>query len=138
MLLPASCPRLRNVVVLVGALLTCSHAFAQRPLDQKATEVDPNGVRLCETPQDAGTYHVATGILTPPGAEDHSSFVVPGVIYNNTCSTPYFQSCLNGTTWLDDGRVPSATSPAPNTGTLNNYRVNQFQIAYCTRDVTGV
>lgn len=84
-----------------------------------------------------GTYHVATGIFEPAnGPVMH--FVAPAEIYDNTCPTPNFSAILNGSTVIDEGRIPSTTSPAPNTGTQNNYRVTTFQIGYCTRDLTGV
>src|SRR5882672_11817504 len=115
MLLPASCPRLRNLVVLVGALLTCSTAFAQAITP--AHEIDPEALTPCAAPIFAGTYHVATGTFTRPGEEDHSSMVLPGIIYNNSCQpTGFISGVANGTTLIDDGRVPSVTSPAPNTG----------------------
>lgn len=84
-----------------------------------------------------GVYHVATQTLEMNGGST-SMPVNTQVIYNNTCPTPYFASALNGTTWVDDGRIPTSNSPVPNNGTLNNYRVNKFQIGYCTRDLAGV
>ncbi len=118
---------------LAATLLLCSSAFAQQPVSP-ATDCIPCG----SAPQDGGTYILATGQWIPPGQGSTHAPVPNGTIYNNTCSTGFFSSTLNGTTLLDDGRVPSTTSPAPNTGTMNNYKVNSFQIQYCTRDLAGV
>jgi hypothetical protein len=86
----------------------------------------------------AGTLHVATGVLDP-ASDSPQPAVQQGIIYNNSCKVGggIVQSALNGSTYIDDGRIPSTTSPSPNTGTLNNYRVNKVQIAYAVRDVTG-
>jgi hypothetical protein len=61
----------------------------------------------------------------------------PGVIYNNTCATGFFSSLLNGSTVIDDGRIPSTTR-RPQHGIIDNYRVTGFEIGYCTRDLMGV
>jgi hypothetical protein len=134
----ASCSSVRFLALLASVVLTSGAALSQSAHIVGYGELPgPNDVMPCVTPQYAGTYHLATGTLTPPGAEEHGDLVNPGRIYNNTCPSPSFLTSRNGTTWKDDGRVPSTTSPAPNTGTLNNYRVTKFQIAYCTYDVTG-
>ncbi|MFN0242422.1 MAG: thrombospondin type 3 repeat-containing protein [Planctomycetota bacterium] len=119
----------RTFPCIGAALLLCSTASAQR------TEVE---VFPATTIQHVdGVYRMASGEIEMNSGQVHLG-VNPIVIYNNTCPTPSFTATLNGATWLDDGRVPSTTSPAPNVGTLNNYRVNKFQIAYCTRDLSGV
>jgi hypothetical protein len=80
---------------------------------------------------------MAAGIFEPANGPT-SYFVTPAIIYNNTCPTPNFSSLLNDSVVIDDGRIPTTTSPGPNTGTQNNYRVTKFTISYCTRDLTGV
>ncbi len=114
---------------LILAALVSTAANAQRSDD----DCVPCGGPI----RDAGTYVLATGELIPPG---HSKPPSPnlGVVYDNTCPTPFFSALLNGTTVIDDGRIPSATSPAPFVGTLNDYKLSQIEIQYCTRDLTGV
>ncbi len=114
---------------LVAATLLCSSALAQN-VTQDCT---PCG----GAPKYAGTYVLATGQLIPPGNSPSAS-PSEAVIYNNTCETGLFSATLNGTTLVDDGRVPSSSSPSPAIGVLNNYRVNKFEIQYCTKDLTGV
>lgn len=87
----------------------------------------------CNEIQDAGTLHLMSGVLLPPSGVAH--FLTEAVIYDNTCPTPSFTSLLSGNTNLDEGRLPSTTSPAPNTGTFNKYRVTKFVIGYCTREL---
>ncbi len=126
----SSCPRFRTLASLAGALLLSGSALAQT--------LDRGSVARCENPTYAGTYHVATGRLTPPNSPQENLIPNPGVIYDNTCNSGYFTSLLNNSTLIDEGRIPTVSSPAPNTGTVNNYRVTGFQIAYCTRDLQGV
>jgi len=123
---PCPFPGLRLLAALAGALLPSGRAFAQ----DSSLDIQP-----CEAPIYAGVYRVATGELMPPVDELGAT---PGVLYRNDCFTGFFSAMLNGSTVLDDGRIPTTTSPSPNTGTIDNYRVTTFQIAYCTRDLTGV
>jgi len=123
---PISCPRSGALAALAGTLLLSGSTLAQ----DVSYDVQP-----CEAPIYAGVYHVATGELTPPVDPLGTT---PGVIYRNDCFTGFFSATLNGTTLIDDGRIPTTTSPSPNTGIIDNYRVTAFQIAYCTRDLTGV
>jgi hypothetical protein len=129
------CPKLR--LLAVSIVLFGGGAFAQQAEDYH--EIDPVRAERCATPPIyAGTYHAATGEFTPADQEALPP-VTLGVIYNNSCGGGSFISSVsNGTTLIDDGRVPSTTSPAPNTGILNNYQVKQFQIQYCTKDLQGV
>jgi hypothetical protein len=113
-----------------GALDRPDLASAQRAITEP--EIIP-----CNDIRYAGTFHVATGVFEP--ASGPPPPVTTGIIYNNSCMVGggLVQSALNGSTYIDDGRIPSTTSPSPNTGTLNNYRVTRLQIAYAVRDVTG-
>lgn len=82
------------------------------------------------SPHYAGVYHVGTGSWT---RRFHAASS-PSVLYDNTCPTGYFSS-LSTDTYVDEGRVPSLTSPTsavsrPGYGT--QYRVDGFQIGYCT------
>ncbi len=127
----SACPKLGTLASLAAVAVLGSSAFGQ--------QIIGNGeIQRCTTPIYAGTYHVATGLVTPPGDSTSLMTPNPGVIYNNTCNTGFFSSLLNGSTLIDDGRVPSTTSTAPNTGIIDNYRVTGFEIGYCTRDLQGV
>jgi len=123
---------------LVAALVLSASSLASGQVLRASSTLDGGDTGACVAPRFAGTYHVATGTMTRPGEGEGGTALAPGVLYNNTCPSPSFLVSRNGTTWLDDGRTPSVTSPAPNTGVLNNYWVNRFQIAYCTYDLTGV
>lgn len=92
-------------------------------------------LQSCGEIRDAGTLHLVSGVLVPPNSapEFQPGLVTEGVIYDNTCDQYAYFPLLSGNSLIDEGRVPSTTSPAPNTGTLNKYRVTKFQIAYCTR-----
>jgi hypothetical protein len=125
---------MKSIAFFAVALLSFGNAFAQSR-ERVPTIVDDEPVP-CGDAAYGGTFHVATGEFEPANSS-HLPPITPGVIYNNTVNNNFFLATLNGTTVLDDGRVPSATSTSP-VGTLNNYRVNKFQIAYCTRDLTGV
>jgi hypothetical protein len=120
---------LRRFSLFAGALLVGSSAFAQT--------IDRKDLQVCDTPIYAGTYHVVSQTFTPAGSNQENLIPNPGVIYDNTCFTGYFSSLLNGSTIIDDGRIPSKTSPAP-VGTYNSYYVTRFQFGYCTRDLPGV
>jgi hypothetical protein len=125
---------MKSFELLTGFLLLCSSAFAQSR--DRAPSVIDDEPTPCGDAVFGGTFHVSNGVFEPADSGLLPP-VTPGVIYNNTINNNFFLATLNGTTVLDDGRVPSATSTSP-VGTLNNYRVKGFQIAYCTRDLTGV
>jgi hypothetical protein len=126
---------MKQIALLAAAVFSIGSAFAQSNSGRyEGVTVDAD-VTPCPEATFAGTYHVAAGVFEP--AQNGLPPVTPGVIYNNNCQSGFFSSLLNGSTVIDDGRVPSSSSPSP-VGTLNNYRVNHFQIGYCTRDLTGV
>jgi len=92
--------------------------------------------------EDLGTLNLMSGVITPPtpgGAQMAST----GVAFDNTC-IPYAVPPCNivfiysigvGQTWLDEGRMPSSTSIAPNVGTMDAYRVTTFQVGYATSEL---
>jgi len=123
-------------------ILTCAlagSAAAQTPPTPFATNLPF---------EELGTLDLATGVLTPPapiGAQPATT----GVVYDNTC-LPYGVPCPtpgyhNGIVWIwtpaagetlvDDGRIPSSTSPAPNTGIMDAYRVTQFRVLFYTTEL---
>ena len=86
----------------------------------------------------AGTYHVAMDTWTPGEPPFRG---VNGVLYDNTCEVGFFASSTVGERYVDDGRIPSPTSPEiPGspldslswTGTQTSYEISYFEIAYCT------
>jgi hypothetical protein len=84
--------------------------------------------------QFGGVYHVAAGYFEPAPAPSYLGGT--DAIYDNTCvPTVSYSATLNGSVLLDDGRLPSTTSPAPNAGTFNRYRVKSFVFAYATREL---
>ena len=94
--------------------------------------------------EDLGTLDLMSGVITPP-APIGAQPLIAGVVYDNTC-IPYAVAACNGgivfinqigigQTWMDAGRMPSVTSPAPNVGTMNAYRVTTFQIGYATNEL---
>ncbi len=89
-------------------------------------------------PQDAGTFHVATGTWTRPGRQGRRLALGPDVLYCNLNASAVFQP-LDAPDWVavDTGRVPSSTSPTPNVGLADSYTVNGFEVAYCTREVSA-
>lgn len=127
-----------NLALFTATCVLAGTAAAQSPVDQYTTV----------PPVDAGTLDLATGVITPP-APGGSLAATTGVIYNNTClpyapattATPpgcgfiYIETVSQGTVIIDDGRVPSFNSPAPNAGILNAYRVTSFRILYWTDEV---
>jgi len=94
---------------------------------------------------DVGTLNLITGALTPP-APAGSLSATSGIIYNNTClpfapAAPngcgivFIQSIAQGVTYIDDGRIPTFNSPAPNAGILNAYRITSFNFIYYTDEI---
>lgn len=81
--------------------------------------------------RDAGVLHLATGAWTRK-----SSMVNLGadVVFNNSCSTEYY-SALSADTYVDEGRVPSPSSPVninSRPGCASSYTIDGFQLQYCT------
>jgi hypothetical protein len=93
--------------------------------------------------EDVGTLHLATGILTPPvQLQGAAALAIPDQIYNNTClpyagapcAIVFTNGVTQGQTRIDDGRIPSRTSPAPAVGVMDSYRVTSFTLGYCTTE----
>ncbi|MFT5051833.1 MAG: hypothetical protein ACI8QZ_003262 [Chlamydiales bacterium] len=82
--------------------------------------------------KDRGVYHLATGTWSRANA---SSSFNSDVLFNNTASTGYFFGTTSGFNTVDHGRIPSTSSPAtPDSvvGTFDSYRIDCFQIGYCS------
>lgn len=108
---------------LAALALSSVGASAQSGLD----------LQPCNEVHDAGTLNLVSGVLTP--ANGPSYFLTEQVIYDNTCDTGFYTVLLTGNMNIDEGRLPSTSSPAPNVGTLNKYRVTKFRIGYCTQEL---
>lgn len=114
---------MQSLLKLAALAVLGASAQAQQGLD----------LQPCNEIEHAGTFHVMSGVFTPANGVAH--LVTEGVIYDNTCPTPNFSSLLSGNTNFDEGRLPSTTSAAPNTGSFDKYRVTKFVIGYCTREL---
>jgi hypothetical protein len=121
---------LRSSLYTASVLLLSASALAQ---SNAASKVRP----ITSAPRDAGIYHVATGTWTR-----NASMANLGAdrIYVNTCPTGYF-SAFSGDTFIDEGRVPSPSSPQnlnSRPGCSASYVVDGFEVAYCvdTANVT--
>jgi hypothetical protein len=121
-------------------LLTAIAALASVASAQTFEQVGEDLYRTNIPIEDLGTLHLASGVITPPSTL--TPRVIPGVAYDNTCwpyavppcNTVFINSVLAGQTRVDDGRMPSTTSLAPNVGTMNAYRITSFQITYYTNE----
>jgi hypothetical protein len=127
---------LRSSLFTAATLLIGASAFAQENISQKLH-------KLTHPPRDAGTYHLSTGTWTRNTNQANLGDKV--IIYNNTCNVRYYSSLTPGTTWFDEGRIPSPSGPdaawaplpaSPQVGGTSNgcatsYTINGFQSAAC-------
>ncbi len=128
---PASARALARLVPLV---LSAS-AFAQ---DSLRDHLQP----ITAPVKYGGVYHLGTGTWTRPDAPHPLSYSGAAVIYDNTCIGTYFSGMPTGAVFVDEGRLPSRTSPlVPNAwglgndseaGSENVYTIDGFQVGYCT------
>jgi hypothetical protein len=116
---------LRFTLGAAGALVLAGTAAAQLP----SLQAQP----VTSQVKDGGIYHMSTGTWTR--GLSASALAGPEVIYDNTCSMPfYFGHSTLGDVY-DSGRVPSISSPTSSSslpGTYDLYEVNGFQVGYCT------
>ena len=113
----------RSLVALAGVLLLAGGALAQ--------SIDRDSLQPCESPTYGGTYYWATDTFVPAAPGQTSSLGAAGLIYDNTCPTNYFSSIINGGTIIDDGRIPSATSPSPRSRAASSPRRSGWASATC-------
>jgi len=84
--------------------------------------------------KNAGTYHLATGTWTRNSSG--TAALGPVVIYNNDAFTGYFHPISPVEVVVDEGRIPMG-GPYPGPGAFQaDYRVDGFQIAYCTSEIS--
>lgn len=120
---------LRSSLTLAGLVALGAAAQAQQAIPSKVRPVTG-------TVRDAGVYHAATNTWTRKASQVN---IGADIIYNNTASTGYF-SALSADTFVDEGRLPSTSSPTTITsrpGCATQYTVDGFQLAYCTDDPAG-
>jgi len=120
---------LRSSLTLAGLVALGAAAQAQQALPSKAQPVTG-------TVRDAGVYHAATNTWTRKASAVN---IGADIIYNNSFSTGYF-SALSGDVYVDEGRIPSPTSPSnlsSRPGCATSYNIDGIQIAYCTDDPAG-
>jgi hypothetical protein len=80
--------------------------------------------------RDAGILHVASNTWT---RRTSAAALGLDVVYDNTCSAGYI-AILEGNTFVDEGRLPSPTSPttlASRPGCATSYTIDGFQLGYC-------
>jgi len=82
--------------------------------------------------RDAGTYHLSTGAWTR--AQASVAFSGPEVLYDNTCTTGYFNGLDPGQGMVDSGRLPSVASG----GLADVYSINGFETAYCSYESSPI
>jgi hypothetical protein len=93
-------------------------------------------VLSCSNVLRAGTLQLSTGTWTAPPVG--ALLATPGVAYSNSCLPAQgvdLVQALNTWRWIDDGRAPSSTSPAPAAGVFDRYRITEFEFGYCTREL---
>src|SRR5882672_5154683 len=110
------------------------HLMAIAALSSVAMAQSADDVLTTSLPlENLGTLELASGVITAP-APVGAQLATPGVVYDNTClpyavapcNLVFISSLLAGQTRIDDGRLPSTTSPAPAIGTMNAYRMTTF------------
>ncbi len=116
----------RYSLIAAGALFVCADATAQN--------TGPQAIKITGAVKDAGVYHTATGTWTRNSSA--TANIGPMVVYNNDANTGYFGLQADNETWIDNGRLPSDSSPSP-VGTSSDYYMNGIQTAYCTSNATG-
>jgi len=126
--------------VLVAACLS-AFALAQQDLHARL-------LPITAPIRHAGVYRVATG--TWVGHASLANVLGPDTIYNNTCASAYFVRMTPTESFQHRSRIPSTSGPIrPSVGygpTRNDeapgcrdaYRVNGFQVAYCSSAPTTV
>lgn len=116
---------LRSSLTTAGILFLGASAFAQ---NSARSHVHP----ITGPVRDAGIYHVGTQTWTRHASQ--ANLIGADVIYCNTCPSGYY-SALSGDHYVDEGRVPSPTSPNnlnSKPGCSSSYVVSGAQVAYCT------
>ena len=93
-------------------------------------------------PIHAGTFHVASGRFIPAGVERPTNSSArrgagSEAVFKSNLYTAFFYDISDGTAVVDEGRIPSlssptAASPVSVPGTSNSYLITEIQLAYAT------
>lgn len=127
---------LRSTLTLAGLV-----AFGATAQAQQAPALNTSKKIAITGPiRDAGIYHQATNTWTRKSAQ---ADIGADIIYSNTLATGYFYG-LTGDTFIDEGRIPSTTSPTQaaglqlsRPGCATSYNVDGVAFTYCTQAVAG-
>ncbi|MBL8862769.1 MAG: hypothetical protein JNK02_12285 [Planctomycetes bacterium] len=120
---------LRSTLTLAGLVALGAAAQAN---GQSTNRVQP----ITGAVRDGGVYHVATNTWTRKASQVN---IGADIIYNNTSTNGYY-SPLSDDIYVDEGRIPSPSSPnnlSSKPGCAPSYTINGVQIAYCTDEVAG-
>jgi len=127
---------LRSALTLAGLVAFGSAAQAQQALTLHTSRK----IAIAGPIRDAGIYHQASNTWTRQSAQ---ADIGADIIYSNTLPGGYFY-WLSGDTFIDEGRIPSTTSPTQSLGInlsrpgcANSYTVDGVAFTYCTQDITG-
>ena len=129
-----------SIRVLALALLVGSSSAAQEMLRNHMQPITAP-VRY------GGVYHLATGTWTRANAPLSMSYSGAAILYDNTCPTGYLAPGVTGAIFVDEGRLPSPTSPVvgnvwglgndSEVGSQLTYTIDGFQVGYCTNSTTS-
>lgn len=114
------------LVSFTAALTLASVPAMQSPQVLPASRILPVPMQ----PRDAGVFHVATSTWT---RKTSTAQLGADVIYNNTCNPTAFAP-LGNDVIVDEGRVPSPTSPTNGSsrpGCATSYQIDGFRLQYC-------
>jgi len=119
---------LRTSLTLAGLVALGAAASAQQH--------SRNALPAPGAARDAGIYHAGTNTWTRKSSAVN---IGADIIYNNTATSGLY-SPLSDDTFIDEGRLPSTTSPTNLTsrpGCATSYTIDGVQFGYCTDQPTG-
>jgi|GEM_PF-1405568 len=127
---------LRSSLTLAGLVAFGATAQAQ----QAPTLNTSKQIPITGAIRDAGIYHQATNTWTRKSAQ---ADIGADIIYSNTLPTGYFYG-LTLDTFIDEGRIPSPTSPTQTAGLqlsrpgcATSYTIDGVRFTYCTLAAAG-
>lgn len=124
----------RRIAIAASLVLVGASASAQQELD--ASHLVP----ITAPVQDLGTFNwVTKRWVTPDRA--NALRAATTTVYNNTCTWTganfYSNNSGQCTTYIDEGRIPSPSSPNAPAGATTDNNIVSFNFAYCTSAATG-
>jgi hypothetical protein len=123
---------LKTASLLIGAVALSQGAFSQSPAQLQRIPA--------RAPIHAGTFHAASGQFIPADRAQQSTMGIGGDVYTNNYYAGVFLDINASSLVVDEGRIPSTTSPATAspvsvTGTQDSYRINNIQLGYATDSI---